>query len=264
MDFPSTSPVRSNSSLLFNGSLAIGTAPVTSLFAVWSTMALIPMRYIVGTLIVMSQLHAEQATKLLELLRAKAERVQSFTARVTLEVAIPSFHVPPAHGIVTAILPDSIRFESDQLTFIPKGGWQLNPLVLLQRHQFIAIAGEQAPKGMTTLRLFPSDESNDILAAKLTVDLRDTTVTSAEIITRTSGTIQLDMTYGKFRSLLLPDRIILHLRVPTIALPKALTGDIAPSSTTMRKPPAKELVQGTITVRFLEYTAVGQRNFMRH
>lgn len=222
------------------------------------------MRYIVGTFIVMYSLHANEATKLVEYLQAKAVRIRSFTARVALDVSIPSFRVPPANGILTAILPDSIRFVSDQLTFMPKGSWQLNPLVLLQRHRFIAISGEQAPKGMTALRLFPTNESSDILAAKLTINLRDTTITSAEIITRTSGTIQLEMTYGKFSSLLLPDRIRLHVQVPMVALPKALTGDIAPPSTAVEKKQTNQLVRGTITVTFLEYTAIEWRNFIRH
>lgn len=206
-------------------------------------------------------LSAGDASGLVEQLRQKAARVRSFTADVTVDVAIPSFRVPQARGTLTAHPPDSVSFRSEQLTFIPKNGWQLNPLMLLQREHYIAIEDSRPTPSTVLLRLFPRSDTGEIIAAKMTIDLRDTTPVRTEITMRNAGSIALDFQYGVHRSLLLPDRIIMHVNIPATPLPKAFTGDIAPTTSNGVKPKQNEPLKGTITVTFVRYTSIERRNF---
>ncbi len=205
---------------------------------------------------------ADDARSIVEHLRAKAQRIRSFRADVTIEVAIPSFKVPRAHGVLTITPPDSISFRSEQLTFLPKGGLQLNPLLLLQRYKYIAV-DEPNPNGdrhTKVLRLFPSPDTGDVLAVKLVLDLRDTAITRADITMRTGGHIALDLVYGAYRNDLLPNRMIMSVTMVPITIPKVLTGEVAPSA---RSEPARQsqTTSGTITIEFLRYTYIERRNF---
>ncbi len=206
---------------------------------------------------------ADDARAIVEHLRAKAQRIQSLRADVAIEVAIPSFTIPRARGVLTIVPPDSISFRSEQLTFVPKAGWQLNPFVLLQRYHFLAIAETPLTSAdrFAVLRLYPTPDTGELLAAKITVDLRDTTITAAQITLRSGGNIALEMHYGGQRSSLLPERIIMHITMMPITLPKALTGDLRPG--TSNKRPSTEPVSGTITIEFLRYTHIERRNFRR-
>lgn len=206
---------------------------------------------------------ADDARAIVEHLRAKAQRIQSLRAEVAIEVAIPSFKVPRARGVLTIVPPDSISFRSEQLTFVPKAGWQLNPFVLLLRYQFLAFAETPLKPGdrFAVLRLFPTPDTGELLAAKITVDLRDTTITAAQITQRSGGVVTLELHYGEQRSFLLPDRITMHVTMMPIAIPKALTGDLAQQ--TPNKQPSPEPISGTITIEFLRYTHIELRNFRR-
>lgn len=206
---------------------------------------------------------ADDARAIVEHLRAKAQRIRSFRADVAIEVAIPSLKVPRARGVLTVVPPDSISFRSEQLTFVPKAGWQLNPYVLMQRYQFLAFA-ESPPNSdgrIAVLRLFPTPDTGELLAAKITVDLRDTTITAAQITQRSGGNITLEMHYGDQRRYLLPNRITMRMAMMPIAIPKALTGDLAPTAS--NKHSSTEPVNGSITIEFLRYTHIERRNFPR-
>ncbi|KXB97148.1 MAG: hypothetical protein AA908_08310 [Chlorobi bacterium NICIL-2] len=212
-------------------------------------------------LVAISVASADDARAIVEHLRAKAQRIQSLRAEVAIEVAIPSFKVPRARGVLTIVPPDSINFRSEQLTFIPKAGWQLNPLVLLQRYQFLAFAETPLKSGdrSAVLRLFPTPDTGELLAAKITVDLRDTTITAAQITQRSGGVVTLELHYGDQRSVLLPDRITMRMTMMPIAIPKALTGDLSQQTSNKHQP--TEPVSGTITIEFLRYTHIERRNF---
>jgi|GEM_PF-1371297 hypothetical protein len=221
------------------------------------------MRLSALLLTAVSLTYADDARSILDHLSAKARRIRAIRADVTIEVAIPSFKVPRAHGVLTIVPPDSISFRSEQLTFLPKGGLQLNPLLLLQQYKYIAVE-EPNPNGdryTKVLRLFPTPDTGDMLAAKLILDLRDTTITRADITMRTGGHITLDLAYGAYRRDLLPDRMIMTVTMVPITIPKVITGEVTPSA---RSEPARlsQTTSGTITIEFLRYTHIERRNFL--
>jgi hypothetical protein len=73
--------------------------------------------------------------------------------------------------------------------------------------------------------LLPSDENAEIVLSTLYIDEKTELIRKAKNTTRDNGTYELEMSYGKYASYGLPDKVIFSFNTKDYKLPKGVTFD---------------------------------------
>ena len=112
------------------------------------------------------------------------------------------------------------------ISLLPKGGVSVNMNSLISTKDFIAIAaGESTVNGIAVkvVKLLPSTESSDIVLTTLYIDEPNLFIKKAVTTTKENGTYDIEMTYGKFANLSLPDKVVFGFNTKDYKLPKGIT-----------------------------------------
>ena len=124
--------------------------------------------------------------------------------------------------------PDKMKIVNEKgISFIPKGSVNINLAKFLSAagDYEIVDAGKEAGTGLRILKLLPIDENSDIVLSTLYIDEKAELVTKAKNTTRDNGTYELEMSYGKYASFGLPDKVIFSFNTKDYKLPKGVTFD---------------------------------------
>ena len=123
--------------------------------------------------------------------------------------------------------PNKFRLKKDGgISLLPKGGVSVNMNSLISTKDFIAIAaGESTVNGtaVKVVKLLPSNESSDIVLTTLYIDEPNLLIKKAVTTTKENGTYDIEMTYGKFANLSLPDKVVFSFNTKDYKLPKGIT-----------------------------------------
>jgi len=113
------------------------------------------------------------------------------------------------------------------ISFIPKGSVNINLSKFLSGsgNYEIVDAGTELSSGLRILKLLPSDENSEIVLSTLYIDERAELIKKAKNTTRDNGTYELEMSYGKYASFGLPDKVIFSFNTKDYKLPKGVTFD---------------------------------------
>jgi hypothetical protein len=144
--------------------------------------------------------------------------------------------------------------NEDGISFIPKGSVNINLAKFLTGSGTYEIvdAGKEVNTGLRILKLLPSDENSDIVLSTLYIDEKTELVTKAKNTTRDNGTYELEMTYDKYASYGLPDKVIFSFNTKEYKLPKGVTFDY--DDGTQKKPDdALKNKKGKVEITYSEY-----------
>ncbi len=203
-----------------------------------------------------AQLPAEQ---LFYKLRERVTSIRDYTAPVRMNINVSFMKVPQLNGTLYFKSPDKLKLErAGGLSVLPKNGISMSMNNLLPAGGVSVLdAGADVVDGrpVRVIKAVPNADASDIVLTKLWVDEARLLVLRAETTTRDNGTVKMDLTFGRFASLALPDRAVLYLDVKEYKMPKGVTMDYGTSEPVMddSKQAKGKRRRGTIKVEYLDY-----------
>ncbi|HET9744222.1 MAG TPA: hypothetical protein VFP97_00835 [Chitinophagaceae bacterium] len=173
------------------------------------------------------RLSAQTPEELLIKIKVKLETVNDYTAKGKLKTNVVFIKAPIASVKVYYKKPDKMKIVNENgISFIPKGSVNINlAKFLTAAGNFEIVDAGKETSGLRILKLLPSDENSDIVLSTLYIDEKAGLVKKAKNTTRDNGTYELEMTYGKYASFGLPDKVVFSFNTKDYKLPKGVTFD---------------------------------------
>ena len=170
---------------------------------------------------------AQDVTALVNKVKAKLDIVNDYEADGKMKTDVAFIKAPLGRVKVYFKKPNKFRLKKDGgISLLPKGGVSINMNSLISTKDFIAIAaGESTVNGtaVKVVKLLPSNESSDIVLTTLYIDEPNLLIKKAVTNTKENGTYDIEMTYGKFANLSLPDKVVFSFNTKDYKLPKGIT-----------------------------------------
>lgn len=174
------------------------------------------------------QLSAQTPQELINKVKVKLEKVNDYTAKGRLKTNVVFIKAPIASVKVFYKKPDKMKIVNENgISFIPKGSVNINLAKFLSGsvNYEIVDGGKEPSTGLRILKLLPSDENSEIVLSTFYINEKTELVIRAKNTTRDNGTYELEMTYGKYASYGLPDKVIFSFNTKEYKLPKGVTFD---------------------------------------
>jgi len=111
---------------------------------------------------------------------------------------------------------------------LPKGGVSINSSSVIGLTNYTAIdAGEQVLNGtkVKVIKLLPLDDASDIVITTLYIDEVQLLIKKSATTTKENGSFEMEMYYGNYANLGLPDKMIFSFNVKDYKMPKGVTLD---------------------------------------
>ena len=172
---------------------------------------------------------AQDMTGLVNKVKAKLDLVNDYSADGILKTDVAFIKAPISKIKMYYKKPNRFRLRKDGgISVLPKGGVSINMNNLVGIKDFVALAsGEAIVDNVKTkvIKLLPADEKSDIVLSTLYIDEPNLLIRKAVTTTRENGTYEINMTYGKYMSYGLPDKIVFSFNAKDYKLPKGITLD---------------------------------------
>jgi len=211
---------------------------------------------IIFTWSLFNQLLAQTPQELINKVKARLEKVNDYTAKGKLKTNVVFIKAPIASVKVYYKKPDKMKIVNENgISFIPKGSVNINLAKFLSGpgNYEIVDAGIEPSTGLRILKLLPSDENSEIVLSTLYIDEKAELIKKAKNTTRDNGTYELEMSYGKYTSFGLPDKVIFSFNTKDYKLPKGVTFDYDDGA---EKKPDDSLKnkKGKVEITYSEYS----------
>lgn len=173
-------------------------------------------------------LQAQDASGLLQKVRAKLDQVKDYQAEGTMKTNVSFLKVPEAQVTVYFKRPDKLKIKNDKgISLVPKGAVTVSLNNLLKGEYTTLDAGKDTAGGYSVrvIKLLPKDETADLVLSTLYIDETKLLIVRARTTTKDNGTYEVDMSYGKYAAYALPDRVVFNFNIKDYKLPKGITFD---------------------------------------
>ena len=178
---------------------------------------------------------AQEANALVKNVKAKLDRVNDYVAEGRMKTDVAFIKAPAGRVKVLYKKPNKFKVKRDGgISILPKGGVSINMSSLLAGNAFDIIpAGESIVAGtkVKIVKLLPRDEASDVVLTTLYIDEANALIRKTNTTTRDNGTYEMEMSYGKFASFGLPDKVIFSFNTKDYKIPKGLTLDFESGET---------------------------------
>jgi outer membrane lipoprotein-sorting protein len=172
---------------------------------------------------------AQDVNQLVEKVKAKLNQVNDYEATGRMKTNVVFLKVPVANVKVYYSKPDKLKIKNEKgISFIPKGAVSINMNNVLTAKAFTAIDGGTTKIGNSSLRivkLLPDDENSNIVLSTLYIDEANHVIRKAKATTKENGSFELEMSYGNYIALGLPDKVIFTFNTKDYKMPKGVTFD---------------------------------------
>ncbi|RYD57038.1 MAG: hypothetical protein EOP56_09530 [Sphingobacteriales bacterium] len=162
-------------------------------------------------------------------MRQKLDYVKDYVADVKMKVDVTFMKVPPLHGKLYFKAPDKMKLDrSGGISIMPRKSisMTLNNLIPSGDATVIDAGYEQVGAVRTkVIKVVPGTDQTDIILTKIWIDESRMLAMRTETTTRDNGTINMDLVYGKYAEIGLPDKITFFVDVKEFKLPKGVTMD---------------------------------------
>jgi len=197
------------------------------------------------------------AADLFHKIRSRLDVVKDYTADVKMKIDVAFMRVPLLQGKLYFKAPDKLKLERDGgISILPKKNISLTANSLIPDGGVTVIdAGYDTIQGRRThiIKVVPDDDGNEIVLTRVWVDEGRLLPLRTETTTRDNGTVKMELEYGKYIHLSLPDRITFYLDVKEYKLPKGVTMDYDNGDAAMKKVANGKHKKGKIQITYLDY-----------
>lgn len=199
------------------------------------------------------------AEELFYKMRTKLELVKDYVADVKMNIDVSYMKVPQLAGKVYFKAPDKMKLErKGGISILPKKGINLTlNSILPEGNDIVVIDGgyeELNGNKYRIIKVIPNNDPNGVVLTKLWVDEVRLLTVHTETTTRDNGTIEMDLTFGKYAAQSLPDKVVFYIDVKDYKIPQGLTMDYNTEETSVPKQQGKgKRTKGKIEVRYVSY-----------
>ncbi|MEP7254911.1 MAG: hypothetical protein ABI666_03995 [Ferruginibacter sp.] len=192
-----------------------------------------------GLLSLSFQAKAQDLTALVQNVKNKLDKVNDYEATGRMKTNIAFLKVPIATVKVYYKKPGQLKIKNEKgFSFIPKGAVNINMSNILSSGKYTVLDAGTDKIGSTAVKvvkLLPEDDNADVVLSTLYIDETNLVICKAKTTTRDNGSYELEMSYGKYASFGLPDKIIFSFNTKDYKLPKGVTFDFDDGSTTKKE-----------------------------
>jgi hypothetical protein len=204
---------------------------------------------------------AQSPKQILAAVNQKFMKVNDYSANIHLVFNLPSVTIQPIDGKVYFKKPTKFRIKTKGIIFLPKQNPYYSLAALADTNSYTAFTtGEEKIGGttVTVIKVSPNADDNDLILGKFWIDPKQSLVLKSQLTTRSSGTIQLESSYGpnSNTAYALPDKMTLSVDMTKFKIPKMVAADINSKSTHPANEPRKGT--GVITLSYSSY-AINQK-----
>jgi outer membrane lipoprotein-sorting protein len=198
---------------------------------------------------------AQEENNLLAQVKAKLDRVNDYQAKGRMVLDVSFIDAPPSQVIIFYKKPDRFRVKKNGgISILPKGGVSINMGSLLSDGNYDVVPSKDAViDGITTkvLKLLPRDESGDVVLTTLYIQEDKQVIRKAVVNTKENGTYEIELTYGKYTSWGLPDKVVFSFNTKDYKLPKGITFEYDKGE--KKKVAQAKDKKGKVTITYSEY-----------
>ncbi len=174
----------------------------------------------------LNTVQAQDAATLVSKLKEKLQKVHDYEATGILKTDVAFIKSPAGKIIVYYKNPDKFTLKRQGgISILPKGGMNVN-MASMMSFDYLAIdAGEAIVNGVNTrvIKLLPNDEKSELILSTLYIDPVNMLLQKAITTTRSNGTYEMLMSYGKYAAYGLPDKVVFSFNTKDYKIPKGVT-----------------------------------------
>jgi len=172
---------------------------------------------------------SQDVNTLLTKVKFNIDKVNDYEASARMVTNVTFLKVPDADVKVYFKKPNKLKIKNEKgISFVPKGAVSINLNNILSGGKYTAIDAGKDKIGTTVVRvikLLPEDDNADVVLSTVYIDEAALVIRRAKTTTRANGSYQLEMSYGKYATYGLPDKIIFSFDTKDYKLPKGVTFD---------------------------------------
>jgi outer membrane lipoprotein-sorting protein len=199
---------------------------------------------------------AQDPSSLMKKIQLKLEKVNDYEADAKFKTEISFLKVPDAVVKIYYKKPDKIKIKNQNgISLVPKETVSISLYSLVSSPYQALDAGNVIVEGIQVrvIKLLPTDENAELVLATLYIDSKRMLVLKAKTTTRENGTNEVELFYGKFLPVGLPDRIIFSFNTQDFKLPKGVTFDYDDGSAKKKQEDPGKNQRGKIEITYLDY-----------
>jgi outer membrane lipoprotein-sorting protein len=171
----------------------------------------------------------QDVNALIKKVSAKIDQVNDYEADGKMKTNVTFLKVPESVVKIYFKKPNKLKIKNEKgISFVPKGAVSINLSNIINGDKYTALDAGTDKIGNTLVRvvkLLPEDDNADVVLSTVYIDEANLVIKKAKTTTRENGSYQLEMTYGKYISFGLPDKIIFTFNTKDYKLPKGVTFD---------------------------------------
>lgn len=215
------------------------------------------MRLIFLCCMLVLQVHAQDADKLVKDIRAKLAQVNDYKATGKLKTDVSFLKIPVSDIQVFYKKPDRFKVKKDGgISLLPKGGVSVNLNSLMMMDNVTAVnAGESVFQGVKVkvVKLLPLDENSELILTTLYIDADRLLIYKSVTTTRDNGTYDMQMVYGRYEKYGLPDKVIFSFNTKDYKLPKGVTFEYEAGEKPQQTQDALKNKKGKVEITYSSY-----------
>lgn len=186
---------------------------------------------------------AQDINILVQKVKDKINLVNDYEANGKMKTNVSFLKVPVATVKLYFKKPDRLKIKNEKgISFVPKGAVNINMSNVLSSGKYSVLdAGTDKVGGtvVKVVKLLPEDDNADVVLSTLYIDAVNLVILKTKTTTRDNGTYELEMSYGKYITYGLPDKIIFSFNTKDYKMPKGVTFDFEDG--TKKKTPDEKL-----------------------
>ena len=209
--------------------------------------------FLILSLVFLSSISLAQQSKTLNAVVVKLNSVKDYTVNARVVAAVPMIKIKEVNAVLYFKQKDKFKIDAKGIAVLPKQGFiELNKF-LTNTSKYMAIESTgKVIGGVSTLMVtvIPTDESTDIILAKLWIDSKKNLILASQLTTKSSGVMTTNYTYTDQAQFGLPSTMIFEIDVKRFKMPKSVAANI---HQTDKRDDSKKDKQGKITVYLTGY-----------
>jgi len=169
---------------------------------------------------------SQDMTALVNKVKAKLDKVNDYVAEGSMKTDVAFIKAPVGRVKVYFKKPNHFKLKRDGgISILPKGGVTVNMSTLVAGNDFVALSSGDAVINGTkvkVVKLIPTTDNSDVVLSTLYIDETNLLILKASTTTKENGSFEIEMSYGKFISYALPDKVIFSFNTKDYKMPKGV------------------------------------------
>lgn len=202
-------------------------------------------------------LSAQTAEEIIGKVKAKLDKVNDYEASGKMKTNVIFIKAPVANVKVYYKKPNKLRINNENgISFIPKGSVNINlNNIFINTTGFDMIdMGKESGTNLRIIKLLPKDENAEVVLSTVYIDETLSLIKKAKTTTKENGTYELEMTYGKYASYGLADKVVFSFNTKDYKLPKGITFDYDDGTRRQETPDKLKNKKGKVEISYSIYT----------